>query len=49
MRVFLSGDYEFLSQAYGISGTSGMFRNLATRAVYIFHQQHITAASIAPT
>jgi hypothetical protein len=26
-RVFLSGDYEFLSRAYGISGASGTCKN----------------------
>jgi len=26
IRVFLSGDYEFLSAMYGISGASGMLK-----------------------
>ena len=44
IRVFLSGDYEFLSRAYGISGASSTCKDCA-----IWTQWDVTAVSTVPS
>lgn len=50
VRVFLSGDYEFLSRMYGISGASGAtVLLLTTPSAYHLQFQVDIAVSTAPS
>lgn len=47
IRVFLNGDYEFLSHMYGISGASGKTKKFYLYALLDNTKQENTAASTA--